>query len=245
MMDVSTKIYKRYKQLNIFNMVYGSKAKFIKLGLIVLTLAFTSWYFSRPKNNNAIELFAFMGVLLAFYLYTEKLFINKFGQHNSRKAKRKDKNAEDTRLKLLYDAIKAEKLNTVEGIEYLIKIYSKRNKERKFTGIAVGVLIISAIINNGVYVLLMAKSDDWSRLYMYYKVVQSNFTFVCTILFVIIVYFFALKKNIEMILFLKGILFYEGYSRLIEILELYFLPLAIIESKEVMIHNNNYKKLYS
>ena len=61
----------------------------------------------------------------------------------------------------------------------------------------------------------------------------------------VLIYFFALKKNIEIIMFLKGILFYEGYSRLIEILELHFLPLVIIERNEIIDFNEQLRKLQS
>ena len=230
MIDVSTKIYKRYKELNIFDMVYGKSAKWIKIAFVLLTLGCLIWYFSGTDTQKILGLFAYMAACGVFYLRAEKSFINKFGEHNSRRAKRNDKNPEDTKLKLLSDYIKEEELYNIEGIEYLIRIYSKRIKERKITGIALFAILVSAIINNIMYVGLMAGTDDWDRLYMYYRVIQDNLASIMGLLLVVAMYFFVLKKNIEIILFLKGILFYEGYSRLIEILELYFLPLVIKDS---------------
>lgn len=44
MIDIPIKIFKKYKQLNIFNMVYGKAAWLIKSIMIVATIVFAFWY---------------------------------------------------------------------------------------------------------------------------------------------------------------------------------------------------------
>jgi hypothetical protein len=91
------------------------------------------------------------------------------------------------------------------------------------------------------YVFFMANDEDWSRIATYWNIFRNSLPTIVPLVIIFVIIAIIMKKDLEALMVFKGMMFYEGYGRLADILELHFLPMVIMKEKQMAVQNWNGK----
>lgn len=237
MENISELIYKRFRQLNIFQIIYGKKAKLLRIVIIVLSIV--ALYCFVKVSNNIIRIFIPIFCLFIFFYFEKHIRGKAYTQYDHIIENFKGEGTIDRikyiQLYLLYDYIKEKGIISADGIKYLISIYEKKVRKYQFTEAAALFAVGTGIANSIITLALTGSNEDLVIFLSRVALVKENLNVIIPILAIIIIGYLSIKYDVKGIIEFKKYLYSGTYSELLDILKNNILPYVLnneVEQKD-------------
>lgn len=199
MENVVEKIYDYYSgELNLIRHAYGRKSFLVKSIIIIVSIAFLLFYFINPLQYKVLIMVGVVLIFLMFYFYSVHRVVKKY---------RNDvKGLNFWNYATYYDAIKEELLLKfingkgllhLEGIKYLIEVFTKKSEKFKIPSITIWVFVIASLIQSTIDLIFNGEAKDFTRINSYFKFLRDHAFEGAIILFFVSIFYIIIKHGIK------------------------------------------------
>jgi hypothetical protein len=229
--------------LSFLKLAYGKRANLLNKLFVIISVFVLLFYFINFKPYKIFIALGYSICTGVIFEFIRRKIITKnsniAGKYDFAQAK-----VQSSRIKafFLMDYVYNKGLLNKDGLEYLINIYSKKSEKNRFQGIAIGIILVSAVTQTAVDFLITSEHKDWERLKLYIEFFRANSTFYITIVVAIIILFlmmrFSYYETIALFINRKS----NSYQQLSSYLEERILP-KILKYSDLEIKDEQYKSI--